>query len=135
MVSVLVGVLVAVIATWLVLVLALVVVKPDGATLADALRVMPDTLRLVRRLASDSELPSGVRRTLWLLGLYLALPIDLIPDFIPVLGYADDVIVAGVALGRVVRVAGAEALGRYWTGSPAGLVIVRRLAGVGSPDG
>jgi uncharacterized membrane protein YkvA (DUF1232 family) len=59
-----------------------------------------------------------VRRTLWLLGLYLASPIDLIPDFIPRLGYADDAIVAGVALRRVMRVA--EAIDRHWTGTPKG---------------
>jgi uncharacterized membrane protein YkvA (DUF1232 family) len=69
-----------------------------------------------------------VRRTLWLLGLYLASPIELIRDFIPRLGYADDAIGAGVALRRVMRVAGAEAIDRHWTGTPEGLVIVRRLA-------
>jgi uncharacterized membrane protein YkvA (DUF1232 family) len=108
----------------------LAVAKPDGATMADAVRVLPDTIRLVRRLAADPDLPRSVRRTLWLLGLYLASPIDLIPDFVPILGYADDAIVAAVALRRVVRVAGAEAIDRHWTGTPAGLVIVRRLAGL-----
>jgi uncharacterized membrane protein YkvA (DUF1232 family) len=72
-----------------------------------------------------------VRRTLWLFGLYLASPSDLIPDFVPILGYADDAIVAGVELRRVVRVAGAEAIDRDWTGTPAGVGIVRRLAGLG----
>jgi len=121
----------ALLGAWLALVIALAVARPDGATLADTLKVLPDTLRLVRRLALDPELPQSVRRTLWLLGIYLASPIDLIPDFIPVLGYADDAIVAAVALRRVVRVAGPQALDRNWSGSPAGLAVVRRLAGLG----
>jgi len=53
-----------------------------------------------------------------------------VPDFIPVLGYADDAIVVALALRRVVRAAGPGALERHWTGTPAGLVIVRRLAGL-----
>lgn len=74
MVAVLIGVMVALLGAWLVLVVALAAARPDGATLANALKVLPDTIRLVRRLATDPELPPSVRRTLWLLGLYLALP-------------------------------------------------------------
>lgn len=127
---VLVGVAISVAATWVVLLVALAVARPDGTTLADGLKVLPDTVRLVRSLARDPQLPRSVRRTLWLLGGYLAMPIDVVPDFIPVLGYADDAIVVALALRRVVRAAGPGALERHWTGTPAGLVIVRRLAGL-----
>ena len=97
-------------------------------------------VRLVRRLAADRSLPRGVRIRLWALLVYLLSPIDLVPDFVPVLGYADDVVVVAVALRSVVRRAGAEALDRHWPGQPAGLDVVRRLAGVspragGSPPG
>ena len=129
-IRVLVGIVIVVAASWVALLVALVAVRPKGATLADAVRVLPDTLRLVRRLASDPQLPRSVRRTLWFLGGYLASPIDIVPDFIPVIGYADDAIVAAIALRRVVRAAGPEALDRHWTGTPAGLAIVRRLAGI-----
>jgi uncharacterized membrane protein YkvA (DUF1232 family) len=128
--AVLIGIVVALLGAWAALVIALAVAKPDGATISDAVRVLPDTIRLVRRLAIDPDLPRSVRRTLWLLGLYLVSPIDLIPDFIPIIGYADDAIVLAIALRRVVRVAGPEAIDRHWTGSPAGLMIVRRLAGL-----
>jgi uncharacterized membrane protein YkvA (DUF1232 family) len=57
------------------------------------------------------------------------LPFDLVPDFIPVLGYADDVIVVAIALRSVVRHAGPAALERHWSGSPQGLGIVRLLSG------
>jgi uncharacterized membrane protein YkvA (DUF1232 family) len=117
-------------AAWLALLIALALSRPDGATLSDSMRLLPDTVRLVRRLAGDPELPPSVRRTLWFLGGYLALPFDLVPDFIPVLGYADDAIVVAIALRRVVRAAGPDAIDRHWTGTPAGLSVVRRLAGL-----
>lgn len=112
------------------LLVVLAVARPDGTTLADAARILPDTVRLLRRLAGDPQLPRSVRRTLWVLAGYLALPFDVVPDFVPVLGYADDAIVVAIALRRVVRAAGVDALERHWTRSPAGLAVVRRLAGV-----
>ncbi|MDT5067974.1 MAG: hypothetical protein QOK02_4129, partial [Mycobacterium sp.] len=97
-----VGIVGGVVLIWVVLVVALWFVKPDAIGLRDALRLLPDLLRLVKRLASDPRMPRGVRVRLVLLLAYLALPIDLIPDFIPVLGYADDAIVVAVVLRSVV---------------------------------
>lgn len=74
--------------------------------------------------------PPGVRWRLWLLLGYLLLPIDLVPDFLPVIGYADDVVVLALVLRSVVRRAGPQALERHWPGTPAGLALVRRLAGL-----
>jgi len=108
-------------------------VRPDGMTTSAALRLLPDLVRLVRRLAADRSLPRGVRLRLWLLLGYLLMPIDLVPDFVPVLGYADDAVVVALALRSVVRRAGAEALARHWPGDRAGLEVVGRLAGVRSP--
>jgi len=99
----------------------------DG--LRDAARLLPDLVRLVSRLARDRSLPRSVRVRLWLLVVYLASPVDLIPDFVPVLGYADDAVVVALVLRAVVRAAGAEALDEHWPGSPEGLTLVRRLAG------
>lgn len=98
--------------------------------LTEAARLLPDLLRLVSRLARDRSLPRGVRIRLWLLLAYLASPVDLVPDVVPVVGYADDAIVVAIALRSVVRAAGAEPLERHWPGSPQGLAVVRRLAGV-----
>ena len=86
--------------------------------------------RLLRHLTGDGTLPRGVRVRLWLLLAYLALPIDLIPDFIPVLGYADDAIVVALALRSVARRAGPAAVERHWPGSPEGLTAVMRLVSV-----
>ena len=115
---------------WVVLLAVLWRVRPDGMTTTAALRVLPDLVRLVRRLAADRSLPRGVRLRLWLLLAYLLMPIDLVPDVVPVLGYADDAVVVALALRAVVRRAGAEALARHWPGDPGGLEVVSRLAGL-----
>lgn len=103
---------------------------PGQDQLKEALRFIPDLVRLLRRLVVDHTLPRGVRIRLGLLLAYLVMPIDLIPDFIPVVGYADDVLIVAVALRSVVRHAGVEALERHWSGTPEGLRVVRRLAGL-----
>ncbi|WP_371830489.1 YkvA family protein [Antrihabitans cavernicola] len=117
---------------WLTLLVGLAVIRPTDASIPDALRLLPDTVVLLRRLAADRELPRGVRIRLALLLVYLILPIDLVPDFIPVLGYADDAIIVAVTLRSVARRAGTHALDKHWPGTPDGLQVVRRLAGV--PD-
>ena len=115
---------------WLLLVAALWWARPDDLSLRDALRLLPDLVRLLRRLAADASLPRGVRVRLWLLLGYLALPVDLVPDFVPVLGYADDAVVVSLVLRSVARAAGAEALERHWPGTPEGLAAVLRLSRV-----
>lgn len=98
--------------------------------LRELLRLVPDLVRLVTRLARDPSLPRGVRVRLVLLLGYLALPIDLVPDVIPVVGYADDVVVVALVLRSVVRRAGPGAIEQHWPGTDAGLAAVLRLAGV-----
>ena len=85
---------------------------------------------MCRGLATDPDVPRGVRVRMGLLVGYLLMPIDLVPDFVPVVGYADDAIVVVWALRSVVRAAGPDALDRHWSGTPAGLRAVKRLAGV-----
>ncbi|WP_432545981.1 DUF1232 domain-containing protein [Kineococcus sp. SYSU DK004] len=103
--------------------------SPPEATLREALRLLPDLLRLVRSLAADRALPRRVRVHLVLLLGYLALPFDLVPDVVPVLGYADDAVVVALVLRAVVRAAGPDAVRRHRAGTPVGLDLVLRLAG------
>ncbi|RBY76137.1 hypothetical protein DQ239_14125 [Blastococcus sp. TF02-09] len=123
---------------WLALLALLWRARTDELTARTALRLLPDVVRLVRRLAADGSLPRGVRVRLWLLLGYLLLPIDLVPDVIPVIGYADDVVVVAWTLRSVARRAGSDALARHWPGEPEGLALVSRLAGLppaGPPPG
>ena len=124
----LVGVLGGLLLCWLALMAVLWITRPDDLRLRELLRLLPDVLRLLRRLAGDGTLPRGVRVRLWLLLAYLALPVDLVPDFVPVLGHADDAIVVALVLRSVVRHAGAAAIDRHWPGTPDGLAALRRAS-------
>ncbi|MDN5750138.1 MAG: DUF1232 domain-containing protein [Pseudonocardia sp.] len=131
--SLLIAVGAGLVVLWIVLLVALWTTQrriSDPTTVREALRLLPDVVRLLRSLAADRGLPHGVRVRLVLLLGYLLFPIDVVPDFIPVLGYADDAIVVVLALRSVVRRAGPAALTRHWSGSPAGLAALNRLAGL-----
>ena len=128
--SVLAGVLGGLLVLWIVLAVGLWLLRPEDLRLREALRLLPDLVRLLRRLANDSTLPRGIRLRLWLLLGYLALPFDLIPDVVPVVGYADDAIVVVLTLLSVIRTSGFAAVQRHWPGTADGLTIVRRLSGL-----
>lgn len=128
------GIVAGLIGVYLVLLVGLWVYarrNPHTIGMRDALRLLPDLLRVIRRLAADSTVPWGVRVKLGLLLIYLLSPIDFVPDFLPIIGYADDVIVVALVLRSVIRSAGPAALRRHWPGTPAGLLVIERLAGVG----
>ena len=91
---------------------------------------IPDCLVLVGRLARDSRIALPRRAALWLLLGYLALPIDLIPDFLPVVGVADDAVLLAVALRLLARGAGPEMLRQAWPGPEASLRLILRAAGL-----
>ena len=130
--DIMIGVGAGLAAMWLALIAALWSAKGrfDLGALRDALRLLPDLLRLLKRLATDPTLPSGVRIRLWLLLGYLLTPIDLVPDFIPIIGYADDAIIVAIALRSVIRHSSSQAIERHWPGTPDGLAAILRLAGV-----
>lgn len=119
--------------TWVALVSVLLLAarrEQRPGQLREALRLGPDIVRLLRRLTGDRSLPRRLRVGLGVLLGYLLMPIDLVPDFIPVIGWADDAVIAVLALRWVVRAAGPGAVTRHWPGTPDGLRAVRRLAGL-----
>ncbi|PFG97396.1 uncharacterized protein DUF1232 [Saccharopolyspora erythraea NRRL 2338] len=131
---VLIGVGLGLLVLWLALVVLLLVARPKGGLLKEAVRLAPDLVRLLTRLARDRSLPRGARVWLALLLVYLAMPFDLVPDFIPVVGHVDDAIIVACVLRMVVRRAGIDIVRRRWPGSPDGLAAVQRLAGYSPAD-
>jgi uncharacterized membrane protein YkvA (DUF1232 family) len=125
-----VGFVITILAMWLLLVIALFVIRPKDMGLAETMRLVPDLIRLLSRLSKDRSLPRSVRLRVGLLLVYLASPIDLIPDFIPVVGYADDAILTYAVLRIIVKRTTADVLKQHWSGSPEGLDAVRRLLAV-----
>jgi uncharacterized membrane protein YkvA (DUF1232 family) len=120
-------------ASWIALIVTLAIIRPRGSSLGESVRLLPDLLRLVRRLAADRSLPRGVRIQLGLLLIYLASPFDLIPDFVPVLGWADDAIIVTAVLRSVVRRVGLLAIREHWPGTDDGLAALGRLTGLPTP--
>jgi uncharacterized membrane protein YkvA (DUF1232 family) len=116
---------------WVAITVVLLRLQAGGPAIREILRLLPDVVRLLSRLARDGTLPRGIRIRLWLLLGYLASPVDIIPDFIPVIGYADDAIIVVLTLRSVVRRTGDEPLARHWPGTEQGLTAVRRIAGLG----
>jgi uncharacterized membrane protein YkvA (DUF1232 family) len=72
-------------------------------------------------------IPRSTRWWIWALLIYLAVPIDLVPDFVPVIGYADDAIITSFVLRHVIARAGPAKLTEHWPGSPEGLAALMRL--------
>lgn len=106
-----------------------VIVAGRRRHLRDVARFIPDCVVLVRRLFRDPRVPRGHKLLLGALVGYLALPIDLVPDFIPVAGHIDDVLVVVLALRVVLRASGGELLREHWPGPESSLAFVIRFVG------
>ncbi len=123
---VLVGLAIA-IATYAMFVLALVVAGRHSEARALA-TFIPDCVILFKRLLADHRV-SGWRKGLVLaLIAYLAMPIDFVPDFIPIAGQLDDAIIVAVVLRVVLRSGGPQLLRELWPGPEESLAVVARLA-------
>jgi uncharacterized membrane protein YkvA (DUF1232 family) len=108
-------------------VLALVALgrRSDARALAG---FIPDCVVLVQRLLRDPRVPRRHKLALALLAAYLILPIDLVPDFIPVAGQLDDAILVALVLRRLVRGSGHALLREHWPGPERSLALVTRAA-------
>lgn len=126
----LVGVAGGLLLAWTALLLALWRTRPREHLLQEAVRLLPDVMRLVIRLTLDRELPFGARVRWALLVGYLALPFDLVPDFLPVIGYLDDAVIVVWGLRSIAHRVGRQALVRHWPGTSSGLDVVEHLAGL-----
>jgi uncharacterized membrane protein YkvA (DUF1232 family) len=128
-VDVIVAVVVGLIALWALLLVLFWVLRPKGVLVRELLGLIPDVLRLLRSVIGDRSAPLDVRLVLVGLLAWVVSPIDLIPEFIPVLGPIDDVVVAVVAMRYVRRRVGIEDLRRRWTGTDDGFALLIRVIG------
>jgi uncharacterized membrane protein YkvA (DUF1232 family) len=126
-----VGVVVALAALWAVALMIFWLLRPKGVPAREILGLVPDVLRLLRSIILDSNSPLDVRLVLVGLVAWIVSPIDLIPEFIPVLGPLDDVVVAVVAMRYVRRRVGVRALRLRWSGTEEGFALLLRVIGSG----
>ena len=89
---------------------------------------IPDCIVLVTRLARDPRVPRSRKLLLVALVGYLALPFDLVPDFIPVAGQLDDAIIVALVLRSLVRSGGEDMMRELWPGPEESLTLILRLA-------
>jgi uncharacterized membrane protein YkvA (DUF1232 family) len=124
------GLLLAILALYLLTVIGLLLAGRRTGARAVA-GFVPDCAVLIARLARDPGTPLPARVGLVVLAAYLASPIDLVPDFIPVAGQLDDAILVVLAVGWLVRSRGIEAVRGAWPGPEASLRVVLAAAGAG----
>ncbi len=127
--SIVIGVVVGLLILWAVLLALFWVLRPKGVPVRELLGVVPDLVRMLRDIVRDPSSPVDVRLVLVGLLVWIVSPIDLIPEFIPVIGPLDDVLVAVVALRYVRRRIGVEAMRVRWRGSDEGFAVLGRVAG------
>jgi uncharacterized membrane protein YkvA (DUF1232 family) len=97
-------------------------------------RFVPDCIILFRRLLADPRVPRRSKLVLAALIGYLALPFDLVPDFIPVAGYLDDAVIVAFVVRHLLRTSGATAIEEHWPGPSRSLALILRLAGDRRPS-
>ena len=105
---------------WIGLIVALVLLG-RRALARELAALVPNLTRLFAGLLRDPRVPLRAKIVLGATALYLAMPIDLIPDFVPIAGSLDDAIVAAFALRFVVRASSPEIVAEHWPGDPASL--------------
>ncbi|HEY6772036.1 MAG TPA: DUF1232 domain-containing protein [Solirubrobacterales bacterium] len=123
------GLLIFIVGLYVVGVAALIAAgrREDARALAG---FIPDCVVLVSRLARDRRISWPRRAVLFGVLGYLALPIDLVPDFLPGIGQLDDAVLLGAALRLVVRGGGSDLAREAWPGPEASLTLVLRAAGL-----
>jgi uncharacterized membrane protein YkvA (DUF1232 family) len=96
----------------------------------DAVLMMPNIIKLVGRLIRDPRVPRRAKISLGLAAAYVISPIDLVPEVIPVVGWADDVIIVMFAIDSLIDRAGSEIVEEHWDGPGDLLALVRDVVGL-----
>jgi uncharacterized membrane protein YkvA (DUF1232 family) len=112
---------------WIALIVVLIALG-RRALARELATLVPNLTRLFAGLVRDPRVPLRAKVVLGATALYLAMPIDVVPDFIPIAGSLDDAIVAAFALRFVVRASSPEIVAEHWPGDPATLRRILWLA-------
>jgi uncharacterized membrane protein YkvA (DUF1232 family) len=128
------GIALGALGVYLALIAALLVAgrREDARAVAG---LVPDCVVLVKRLLTDPATPTRQRIWLGALLAYLASPIDLVPDFVPVAGQLDDAVIVALALHLLLRSRGEEAIRAAWPGPERSLRVILRAAGASGRTG
>lgn len=100
-----------------------------GMWMKEAVLALPNLVKLVYRLMRDQRIPLKSKAILGAILGYMVVPIDVVPDFIPVVGQADDVLLLAYAVRHIIEVAGTEIVLEYWDGSQDVLELVGQITG------
>jgi uncharacterized membrane protein YkvA (DUF1232 family) len=133
-INIIIGLAIALVAAGLAFGAVVFAVRSPDQSFGEIARIVPDSVRLAAALYRDRTLPSSVRWRLRIALIYNIQPINLIPDAIPVIGFADNVVVLAWALRGAVRIAGPEVVGSHWNGSPTALVVLYRALRLSGPE-
>ena len=130
-IELIIGIVVGVVVLWIALLVLFWFFRPKDVSVRELVALTPDVLRLLRALIGDRTVPLDARVVLVGLIAWILSPIDLIPEFIPVLGPLDDVVVAVVAMRYVRRRVGIDGMRQRWPGSEDGFALLTRVIGTG----
>jgi uncharacterized membrane protein YkvA (DUF1232 family) len=125
--------LVMVAVAWLALAAAVLIGHPSRSSVREAARFMPHTMRFVWDLARDRNVPGRARWRLYVAFFYDVQPINIIPDFVPIIGVADNLIITAWALRSALRLAGPETVLAHWRGTDQELQTLYHLTRLGTP--
>jgi uncharacterized membrane protein YkvA (DUF1232 family) len=106
-------------------------VRSRQEILREAVLLVPNLAKLLFRLLKDRRVPLRRRLAMGAVGLYVASPIDLIPDAIPVVGGVDDLLLLAFAVDYLIDASPDDVVAEYWDGSEDGLEVVRGIAAWG----
>jgi uncharacterized membrane protein YkvA (DUF1232 family) len=127
--GVVIGIAIGLVALWIAMLVVFWLFRPKDVALRELLGVVPDLVRMLRSIVRDPSSPMDVRLVLVGLLVWILSPIDLIPEFIPVLGPLDDVVVSIVALRYVRRRVGVSAMHDRWPGTEDGFALLGKVVG------
>ena len=123
------AVMVGLLVVWGLLLVLLWVVRPRDVPARELLGVIPDLIGLTRSLISDGDVPLDVRLVAAGAVVWVINPIDLVPDFLPLIGWLDEIVVIVLALRYVRRRLGVPALRARWPGSQDGFSLLCTVMG------